>query len=145
MNNSHLSSNSNSNSNSKSKNHKKHRNEKKLATEAVLRRHTRTMTMFAIRSLAFHHFESTMNVLLSSENVLSSEILYTFVGLVCPPGSPRALDDVALPTTCTQPMLQQVIERCIAILNSAPTGTAGKVEPISSRRFDNFRQFQAMV
>ena len=46
-----------------------------------------------------------------------------FVGLVCPPTSPRPLDDAPLPTSATEPMLQRVIERCIVILNSAPTGT----------------------
>lgn len=100
--------------------------------EGVLRRHSRMLTTFSIRSLTSHHFESSMNALLSSPLPLSPEILDAFVGLVCPPESPRALDEKQLPVSCTSPMLQKVIERCIVILNSAPTGTSKSPNAILS-------------
>jgi len=90
---------------------------------AVLRQRARTMLTFAVRSLAHQHFTQSLDVLLSTTLPISSEILTSFVGLVCPPSSPRALDDEALPASCAEPMLQSVVQRCIVLLHSAPTGT----------------------
>jgi hypothetical protein len=109
------------------------RNENTSSTQGtVLRRHAVALTIFAVRCLASSHFERTIDVLLSTVLPLSSDVLDMFVGLVCPPTSPRPLDDSPLPTSATEPMLQRVIERCIVILNSAPTGTPEEANAVLS-------------